>query len=106
MLFLKKRAGNSVVVQWLRIHASTAGGTGSIPGWGTKISHATHSAAKNKNNKIKMKCLANSMRYLLKGILQFGLSHKPLFGTYLALPSLVPSIPLPTHRQRLWEQWL
>ena len=30
----------SLVVQWLRLRASTAGGMGSIPGWGTKILHA------------------------------------------------------------------
>ena len=37
----KKRAsGVSQVVQWLRLHASTAGGMGSIPGLGTKIPHA------------------------------------------------------------------
>ena len=29
--------GTSQVVQWLRLHASTAGDTGLIPGWGTKI---------------------------------------------------------------------
>ena len=28
------------MVQWLRLHASTAVGVGSIPGWGTKIPHA------------------------------------------------------------------
>ena len=28
------------MVQWLRLHASNAGGAGSIPGWGTKIPHA------------------------------------------------------------------
>ena len=27
--------GTSLVVQWLRLHASTAGGMGSIPGLGT-----------------------------------------------------------------------
>ena len=31
----------SLVVQWLTLCASTTGGTGSIPGRGTKISHAT-----------------------------------------------------------------
>ena len=31
----------SVVVQWLRLCASTAGGAGSIPGWGIKIPHAS-----------------------------------------------------------------
>ena len=30
-------AGDSQVVQWLGLHAATAGGPGSIPGQGTKI---------------------------------------------------------------------
>ena len=29
--------GTSLAVQWLRLHTCTAGGTGSIPGQGTKI---------------------------------------------------------------------
>ena len=29
-----------MAVQWLELHASTAGGTGSIPAQGTKISQA------------------------------------------------------------------
>ena len=29
--------GISPVVQWLRLHASNAGGMGSAPSWGTKI---------------------------------------------------------------------
>jgi len=29
--------GTSLAVQWLRLHAPTAGGIGSIPGQGTKI---------------------------------------------------------------------
>ena len=33
--------------QWLRIHAYTAEGAGSIPGWGTKIPHATRCSQKN-----------------------------------------------------------
>jgi len=32
--------GNSPAVQWLRLWASTAGGTGSTPGWGAKTLHA------------------------------------------------------------------
>ena len=32
--------GTALVVQWLRRHASTAGGAGSIPGWWTKMPHA------------------------------------------------------------------
>ena len=42
--FLKSLEGTSLVVQWLRLRASAMMGTGSIPGWGTKIPHAsTHS---------------------------------------------------------------
>ena len=40
--------GNSLVVQWLRLHASTAGGAGSIPGRGTKIPHAARYGQKKK----------------------------------------------------------
>ena len=35
-----KKMGTSLAVQWLGLCASTAGGRGSIPGWGTRISHA------------------------------------------------------------------
>ena len=43
--------GTSLAVQWLRLHTATAGGTGSIPDWGTKILHAIpHGAADNNNN--------------------------------------------------------
>ena len=44
--------GTSLVVQWLRICASTAGGMGSIPGWGTKIPHAAQSSQKQTKKKI------------------------------------------------------
>ena len=40
--------GTSLVVQWLRLHASTAGGGGSIPGQGTKIPHALGHGQKKK----------------------------------------------------------
>ena len=50
--------GTSLAVQWLRLHASTAGGAGSIPGWGTKIPHAGQSgegqeAHTKKNQPVK-----------------------------------------------------
>ena len=35
------KIGTSLVVQWLRLHASTAGGMDLIPGWRVKIPHAT-----------------------------------------------------------------
>ena len=38
--------------QWLRLHASIARGTGSIPGQGTNVLHATgHSQKLNKKKK-------------------------------------------------------
>ena len=40
LIKIKNFVGTSLVVQWLGLHASTAGGQGSIPGWGTKIPHA------------------------------------------------------------------
>ena len=40
--------GNSLAVQWLGLHASTAGGTSSIPGWGVKTPHATWWPKKKK----------------------------------------------------------
>ena len=48
--------GNSLVIQWLGFHASTAGDTGSIPGWGTKILHATW-LGQNKQTNTTAKCL-------------------------------------------------
>ena len=37
-----------MVVQWLRLHSPNAGGAGLIPGWGTKIKHATQHGPKKK----------------------------------------------------------
>ena len=39
---------SSLVDQWLRLHAPNAGGTGSFPGWGIKISHAARFSLKKK----------------------------------------------------------
>ena len=39
--------GNSLVVQWLGLHTSTAGGTGSIPSWEVRF-YMLHSAAEKK----------------------------------------------------------
>ena len=43
-------AGTSLAVQWLRLRASTAGGTGSTPGRGTKIPHARRPKKKKKKS--------------------------------------------------------
>ena len=39
--YKNKICGTSLVVQWLRLCTSNAGGTGSFPGSGTKIPHAS-----------------------------------------------------------------
>ena len=41
--------GTSLAVQWLRLHASPAGGTGSIPGQETKIRQAAWCGQKQTN---------------------------------------------------------
>ena len=41
-----KSFGNTLGVQWLGLRASTAGGTGSIPGVGTRILHVTRRSQK------------------------------------------------------------
>ena len=43
-----KRIRTSLAVKWLRLWASTTGGTGSIPGQGTKIPHAMWCSQKKK----------------------------------------------------------
>ena len=57
-------SGTSLAVQQLGLHASTAGGTGLIPGRGTKILHAPRCGPKqtkteNKNNKKQITVFSN-----------------------------------------------
>ena len=48
-LWLEKfMAGNPLVVQWLGFHTSTAGGSGSIPGWELRSCMPQGVAKKNK----------------------------------------------------------
>ena len=54
---LKHHIGTSLVVQWLRLRSSTAGGRGSIPGQGTKIPHASRRGQKKK--KVVFSCCLN-----------------------------------------------
>ena len=51
-------SGNSLLAQWLGLHASTAVGTGLIPGWRTKILKATWPRGKKK----KKQCLHNNQQ--------------------------------------------
>ena len=62
-LFSKhSKIGTSLVVQWLRLYASNAGGASSIPGWGTKIPHATgHKRSKITVPPSSQNCFENHM---------------------------------------------
>ena len=42
------KKGTSLVIRWLRLHASNAGGEGSIFGQGTEILHAAWQDQKKK----------------------------------------------------------
>ena len=75
----KKKCANSLAVQWLGLHAFTAGATGSILGQGTKIPHAKRQPKKKKISDFDFKSilvtqscltLCNAMDYTVCGILQ------------------------------------
>ena len=51
----ERTTGNSLVVQWLGLRGSIAGGTGSIPGRGTKIRQAARRGQENQKPKTKQK---------------------------------------------------
>ena len=55
--------GTYLVVQWLRLHTSTARGMGLIRGWGTKILYATQHDQENKRptleQKVRKMCITN-----------------------------------------------
>ena len=48
----KRTLETSVLVQWLRLLASTAGDTGLIPGQGTKIPHGLQQKKKKKSDRL------------------------------------------------------
>ena len=52
------------MIQWLRLHAADAGGMGSFPSWGTKISHALGCSQKIKFLKRNFKNLSGLIKYL------------------------------------------
>ena len=59
----KSKAGNSLAVQWLGLHAFTARALGSIPGRGTKIPQATRRSQKKKEKKLQGSDLAHEGSY-------------------------------------------
>ena len=60
-------SGTSLRVQLLKFLTSTAGGMRSIPGWGTKIPHATAHRAKKKK---RIRCFIKKYSEHQKGNLK------------------------------------
>ena len=60
-IIFKKQQGTSLVVQWLRLYTSKAGGTGLIPGWGTKIPYAMWHGQKIKRNSRRRRSSENQV---------------------------------------------
>ena len=65
--------GASLAVQWLRLHASTAVGTGSIPVRGTKV---TRGAAKQTTTTKKNRCLF--IKHVCNRMTTCGAGNRPL----------------------------
>ena len=62
--------GTSLVVQWLGLGTSTAGGVGSITGRGTKIPNASAKKKKKKKvQKIKIKKKENDPMAIVKVVM-------------------------------------
>ena len=67
--------GTSLAVQCLRLSASTAGGTGLIPGWGTKILHALQRGQKKK--KITFYCAEDTDQFCIYSQIHFTIPDFP-----------------------------
>ena len=70
--------GTSLVVQWLRLCTSTTGGSGAIPGQGTKIPHATR-----RGQKIKLKKKSDTSHLGTSLVLQWLRICLPIQGTWV-----------------------
>ena len=81
------------MVQWLRLYASSAGGTSSIPGEGTKIPRAKQWGQKKKNPIIKIKNTIN--RVLTRSLQQPALETIPL--STLIWPGSQPALYISTY---------
>ena len=67
--------GTSLMVQWLRLWTSTAGGTGSIPGRGIKILYAVQ----RSQNTLKKKKLLNEWKlFLFSNKFSLNKNHKSI----------------------------
>ena len=108
-----KDVGTFLAVQWLKLHTSNAGGTGSIPGWGTKISYAMQQGKKKKrltvltyvfqsfihvrphglqHSRLPCSSLSPSLLKFMSSELVMLSNHLILFCPLLLLPSIFPKI--------------
>ena len=79
--------GTSLVVQWLRLHASKAVGIGSIPGQGTKIPHAVQPRKEEERSQVSY-WLCVLRENAQEGVTPIGDTH------YLGLQSVGFTVPL------------
>ena len=80
----RKSPGTSLTIQWLGLHASNAGGVGSIPGWGTKIPHAVQHGQRKERKKRKGN---PQTRTLSISPLPYNL---PISPTFISFPPATP----------------
>ena len=73
--------GNSLVVQWFRLQASTAGSEDLIPGWGAKFPHATQHGQKNKRRE---KIVSQPLVTLINKVVP-GFDLSPELQTFTAM---------------------
>ena len=96
------------MVQWLRVHASTAGGMGSIPGQGTKILHAAQCEKKRKKERERKKERREGRKKESKpfGVVVLEPTLKKQINKRKSLPVPIieavewvwcPQVPLPSH---------
>ena len=93
------RCGTSLAGQWLRLCTSTAGGTDSIPGQGTKILHAVRCGQKKQRKKILI-CFPCLKKKKLKVLVPSFSLHLLNFGPPLSWgKDSPPSCPV------CWDEW-
>ena len=80
----KVDSGTSLVVQWLRCHAPSAGCVGFIPGWGTEILYVTWQKKKKKKLvSARLNCICSERFFSL----HHGFVAKQIAGIYVSLRS-------------------
>ena len=112
--WLVRRGGDSLLVQWLRLHTSTAGGPGSIPGQGTKIPQAALCGQKKKKKCVWGGCYKDPSplsqgKATLKSYSSFRPVYEIVSGFLFGVAILQPStffclILFPWLLHRRWSQ--